>query len=286
MRIWIEDMPSGYASICQSVLQWGEEVSPRGQKTKEILDAVIIMEDPTRALPIGTGRKLNPAIAAVEALQLIGGRSVPSLTTQIAPNMKQFLEPEGHFHGAYGPRVVYQMKSIIGRLNRDPDTRQAVITIWDPSRDLMQSARDLPCTVMLMFVIRNDRLQLHTTMRSNDVWWGLTYDMFQFTQLQLTLSAVMGVAPGPYFHHAVSMHAYERDWESIERLERHPMSADVNPLHGIVGGEYGDATESVIGCGNWMTPAMRAQEILYGNTLNSPSPTEEWYRAKLAPFVG
>ena len=55
-------------------------------------------------------------------------------------------------------------------------------------------------------------------MRSNDVWWGLPYDVFQFTQLQLTLARLLDVAPGEYTHMVGSLHAYERDADGIDAL--------------------------------------------------------------------
>lgn len=284
MRWWIEDMPSGYAGICQDVVRYGSEVSPRGQKTREILNPLIIVGDPTRALPVGTNRRLNPAIAAVEAAQLIAGVSDPALTVRVAPNMKQFMDGD-IFYGAYGLRTAQQMPYVIDRLSRDPDTRQAVVTIWEP-RDAVATAKDMPCTLSFVFMIRDDKLILTTTMRSNDVWWGLPYDVFQFTQLQQTVAACLGVAVGEYHHRPISLHAYERDVSHIYELEYNFEHYDATPLYGINGGEDGDATQSVIGCGNWIVPQLRARAILSGDTLESETPTERWYREKLAPFMG
>lgn len=231
----VPNLRTGYVDICRGVLRRGSLTSPRGQLTRELLDVTIEVMDPTDCLPIGVGRKLNPAIAAAEALQLIGGVSDPALMTRISPNFERFLDGNG-FWGAYGNRVriddedrgddVHQAQVVIDRLKADKDSRQAVIALWRPELDLNWGGKhDYPCTLSLMFTIRNGFLQLHTTMRSNDVWWGLAYDAFQFTQLQLTVAHALGVPVGSYVHHAVSLHTYERDWAAIEQLD-YPTTSD------------------------------------------------------------
>jgi thymidylate synthase len=218
MHIEMRDMRRDYHNVLRYVRTMGSEVTIRGMETREVLDATLVIKDPTDCLPVGVGRGINPRIAAMEALQLIAGESHPDLLVRAAPNFAQFRDG-GSFHGAYGPRVAMQLPRVVQRLKDDPTTRQALITVWDPLHDLMVDGRhDYPCTVSLQFMIREGQLQLHTTMRSNDVWWGLAYDAFQFTQLQLVVAQAIGFDPGPYFHHAVSMHIYERDVAESRRV--------------------------------------------------------------------
>ena len=55
-------------------------------------------------------------------------------------------------------------------------------------------------------------------MRSNDVWWGVPYDVFQFTFLQIQLAQVLGLEPGVYTHQAGSFHLYDRDRVEASRV--------------------------------------------------------------------
>ena len=48
-------------------------------------------------------------------------------------------------------------------------------------------------------------------MRSNDVWMGFPYDVFQFTCMQILMSMELGVEIGTYTHIAGSLHLYERN---------------------------------------------------------------------------
>lgn len=274
--IEVDDLRDGYVQVVEEVVRCGSLVSPRGVKTLEVIDATVVLHNPLDALPIGVGRGVNLGIAAAEAVQLIGGREAPKLLLAASDNFRRFLEPRGAFFwGAYGARIGRQLQHVERKLKKDPDSRQAVITLWDPPLDNDAGHPDYPCTVMLHFIIRHDRLQLHTTMRSNDVWWGLAYDAFQFTQLQLTLANALGVLAGEYHHHATSLHLYERDTEAIENLHAYDDHISRPVLRG-----FGDRGGPV---GPWMTRARWAMDGALD--YDSASPTEKWYIDKLRPLI-
>lgn len=212
------DIQNDYKYLLLYLRDKGRTTSPRGMPTRECLDMVLEI-DPYRPIANGINRGLSTKLISLEALQLIGGASYPDLTVKAAPNMAQFMDG-GAFHGSYGQRIRNQLPAVVDRLRTDYDTRQAVMTIWDPAWDLYGDVRprDVPCTAMLQFLVRDDKLILHTTMRSNDVWWGTPHDLGQFTQLQLAVANVLGMEAGVYLHHAVSMHLYERDIEKIDKL--------------------------------------------------------------------
>lgn len=216
----VPNLRSGYLDIRDAILAEGHRKSPRGQDTIEVRDLTFVLEDPTDALPVGVGRQLNLKIGMLEAAQLIGGVAAdPLLIARLAPHMAAFAaEPDGTYWGSYGRRIGTQMLEVEAKLLDDPDTRRAVVTLWDPQLDNEPDHRDHPCTVALMFAIDNDKLVMKTTMRSNDFWLGLAYDAFQFTQLQLTLATALGIEAGEYTHTAWSMHLYDRDRDVAKSL--------------------------------------------------------------------
>lgn len=275
MEIHITDMPTGYAVVLDAV-QRGQKVAPRGIPTLELLDATIVLEDPAIALPLQCGRKLNTAIAAAEALQLISGRAYPQLMKRITSNFGQFFDGEV-LHGSYGPRLRYQIPKVLDRLREDEDTRQAVATIWDPAYDGYGDVKDTPCTTMLQWTIRNGKLNMHTRMRSNDVWWGLAYDAFQFTQLQINMAATLGVGVGRYYHHVTSLHIYERDLEAARAVTVAPWE-DVqrDQCYWPLAFEQGE---------HWSTIRSRAQGILDG-THDVNVGGGRWYCDTLEQHVG
>lgn len=214
----IDSFRDRYKTLLEYVFKHGDVVCPRGQKTFERINATLIFRDPTDTVLTGIGRALNTKLMAVEQLQLLGGVSATDLIRQVAPNIGQFSEG-GHFTGAYGPRIRGQLPRVVERLKADSDTRQAVMTIWDPVQDLYyEGGVDYPCTVMIQFLIRNDKLIMHVTMRSNDVVWGLSYDAPTFAYFQVNVADSLGIEVGNYYHHAVSLHLYERDLPLLEKL--------------------------------------------------------------------
>jgi thymidylate synthase len=214
----IADGVNGYVDLVQHVLKHGKETAPRGMKTREIEDAIIRIDDVYNTLPLNVKRGTVPGIGAVEACQLMSGTSFPDLVISIGPQFANYAEDNGVFHGAYGPRTNGQYDVIIERLKADPDSRQAVVTIWNPQYDLQHQKRDYPCTILHQFRIRDNKLNMSVYMRSNDVWLGAAYDFFQFTRVQIAMASVLGIEPGKYAHHVGSLHIYEQHYEAAESL--------------------------------------------------------------------
>lgn len=67
-------------------------------------------------------------------------------------------------------------------------------------------------------MIRNNRLNLIVNMRSNDIFKGLTFDVFQFTLLQELMAAELGVELGTYTHIDNNLHVYENDIPKIRQM--------------------------------------------------------------------
>jgi thymidylate synthase len=231
LLIHIDDMRAGYQKILGHVVLRGRHVAPRGKQTLELPSTTIHLTDPTACIATGISRGFSLKFAYAEAIQLLGGFSDVSQFCDWFPQMKAFLD-DGVMHGAYGPRIRHQLPNALDRLASDPDTRQAVVQIWEKDKDLMgrQNLHDYPCTLSLQFLIRAGALELHTTMRSNDVWLGTPYDIFQFCFLQLNVAELLHVGVGDYYHHANSLHAYMSDMSGILKVQHAAISDDVSQL--------------------------------------------------------
>ena len=204
----------------------GERVSPRGIGTVELRPAVLLLKDPRKRWVEVAERKLSKRLGYLEALMLLAGTSDPALLVKAAPHYANFVNPEtGRLDGAYGPRVGPQMSYIRDLLQRDPDTRQAVISIFGPEDH--HESRDIPCTVSLHFMVRSGALELIVYMRSNDVWLGWPYDVVQFTVLQEALAMDLGLELGPYTHVDGSLHLYDTNREGADSiLSQHTIAND------------------------------------------------------------
>jgi thymidylate synthase len=192
--------------------------------------------------------------------------------------MKKFMDTLGssppYLHGAYGPRVKQAIPNAIAKLQRDSDSRQAVVTIYDAKIDLISTFNDIPCTIALHFLLRHDQLDLHTYMRSNDINWGIAYDVFQFTQLQHTMARCMNVEAGRYTHHATSLHVYEKDLHAAREV-RYPTKL----MPAITG--IGVHTRN-----DWHHFRLIAEGILTGKLQGFVfTPSEQWMLERMKPYA-
>jgi Thymidylate synthase len=205
------DGSTAYVDILRQ-LRAGDRVSPRGHACLELTDSMIVIQHPEDAVPLHTNRKMNMAIGAAEYCQLLAGvSSLAQLDLASGGRFTQFSDG-GLLRGAYGPKVSHQLTRVTELLSGDPDTRQAVVSVWDHRTS--QSAgevQDTPCTVSMQFRIRRDSLEMTVIMRSSDAWLGIPYDWFMFTRLQMTMAWALSLPCGSFTFFAGSLHLYERD---------------------------------------------------------------------------
>lgn len=199
-----------YLDLLDELIRNGTPSSPRGQATREILDVQVILTDPASVHTLETARCRSQRITATETAHLIAGASsLEQLDAVSGGRFTQFAD-NGRLRGAYGPRAYSQLERVIRLLSDDPVSRQAAVSIWNGT-ELAAPSKDVPCTTMLQFTIRNGQLNMRTSMRSNDIFLGYPIDTEMFAALQKTVANVVGVLPGRYTHVISSLHLYERD---------------------------------------------------------------------------
>lgn len=277
MHLMISDIEHGYRTALREILRYGNGVSPRGVKTRELENVTLQVIDPSDVLLLGTGRKMSPRLAALEALQLVGGFSDPGLVVHVAPQYAQFMDGNT-FHGAYGLRTGRQVALAAQRLRDDPSTRRSLITFWNPALDLAREGlHDYPCTISATFHVRNGTLDMSTVMRSNDVWLGFPYDVVQFTSLQRALASFLDVPVGTYTHTAQSMHAYVSDLDAIRVMADGNNATTMRTrtqLRGGIGSMY-SPIDIMPGDDAWSGVQKRAIMICYAPETTIPENAEE-----------
>lgn len=185
---------------------------PRGMEVREVVSGHY--EVPMPAYLDLTSRKINVPFMFAEAAWIISGSN---RLADITPYMKQYaaFSDDGVFlRGAYGPKVVDQLGYVVDAIEKDNDTRQAVINIW---RERPGVSKDIPCTISMQFLLREGVLSMVTTMRSQDIVLGFTYDVFTFSMVAKAVQLLLkerGVEAelGTLFLNAGSMHIYERHY--------------------------------------------------------------------------
>lgn len=219
------NFPEAYKATVQHILDNGHHISPRGMRTKEVIGHSFTLTDTTYNVVTQASRLLNPSFLAGEFLWMLTGSSDARLISPYNKNIKQYSEG-GFFKGAYGPKLMEQLPYVIQTLSEDPESRQALLTLW---RERPGKSLDIPCTISMQFFIRNDLLDMIVYMRSNDAWLGLPYDVFNFTMIQRYVASFLGIELGWYHHHVGSLHLYEQHWKSAWTL----VAEDTNKIPSV-----------------------------------------------------
>lgn len=184
-------------------------------------------------------RNANPFFHFFEALWILAGRKDVATLKVFNSRMSDYSDNGITFHAAYGHRLRYhfgidQIDLLIRELEEDPDSRRAVLQIWDGVSDLHVRGKDIPCNDMVFFKLREGALHMTVCNRSNDLIWGAYgANVVQFSILQEYIAWKLGVEIGPYTQVSDSLHAYvdNPQWENlIQSSEKNNPYFDL--LHG------------------------------------------------------
>lgn len=104
----------------------------------------------------------------------------------------------------------------------DKDSRQAILRFSLPEHQWIGN-KDQTCTLHGFYLIRNNKLNLTITMRSNDLTLGLVYDLPWFISLIHKMVDELKdkypeLEPGEYTHYVHNLHIYDRDESKILKM--------------------------------------------------------------------
>lgn len=208
-------MNSAWLIMISEILTYGEDVEPRGAKTKELLGHHLVADMDKCVLTIKE-RKLGYRFMAAEAAWMLSG---DNRVETIAPYSKQiasFSDDGEIFFGAYGPRLQAQLHGVVRALQEDLSTRRAVANIW---KENPMKTKDYPCHLSCQFMVREDRLECFVSMRSSDAWLGVPYDIFNFSMWSAYVLLCLGnknLRLGRIHNTAASRHLYDKDFEAAQ----------------------------------------------------------------------
>lgn len=195
-----------------------EEYSRDGEVVGEVINAITIINDPTRCIMKNTIRKLPMRYCVGELLWYLSGNDNLSAIQNFTSAWDRMSDDGKTVNSNYGNLIqTYygfdQLSMCEKLLKENPNTRQAVIHLKSARDVTAKPTKDLPCTISLQFFIRDKKLYMTTYMRSNDIWMGFPYDVFQFTCMQIYLAMRLNVKLGTYTHIAGSLHLYKRNYK-------------------------------------------------------------------------
>ena len=138
---------------------------------------------------------------------------------------EQFLNQEGKFDYSYNERMLDSLNNVINLLKSDPDTRKAVLPIFNGNgycdTNYLDGSRRIPCSMYYDFLIRENfrgEKQLNITyhQRSSDFITHFGNDVYLAWKLMLYVSGILSVKPGYLCHTIDSIHVYKKDWDILK----------------------------------------------------------------------
>ena len=187
-----------------------------------------VYRKPMERVLFSPARDANPFFHLIEALWMLNGRRDVDTLTHYVRKMKDFSEDGMIFHGAYGHRWRFfgddgldQLTMVVELLKRHPQSRRAVIQMWDCETDLWshEKMKDIPFNLVVTPWINNQLLDMTVFCRSNDAIWGAAgANAVQFSILQEYLATMIGVGVGTLYQVSNNFHAYDEIFEKLENI--------------------------------------------------------------------
>lgn len=134
--------------------------------------------------------------------------------------------PEGTINANYGHMVYYlrdagdpergpamsQWNWCLMQLTENPETLKAYMHFNRP-KDQWAENRDQPCTVFTQFTVVKKKINFHSYMRSNDIIYGMPYNLAYFRILLIRMQYALKMRGihlklGSIYHNTTSLHLY------------------------------------------------------------------------------
>lgn len=217
---------------------------PRGLDVYECLNVGLHIEDPTSNLFRYEDKSLTLPTGYVKkemCLYLLGSNDAGDFA-KASKFWDGIKTKSGKINSAYG-NLIFNKSLKDGRsqfdwafdsLKNDKDSRQAFMRFNNTTHQY-EGNKDVPCTFIMTFHIRNNKLNATVEMRSNDLIKGTTYDIPSFILFQrLMLLRLREVYPdlgmGFYEHFNSSFHLYSTDFELVEKRLQNQIIPNSYPM--------------------------------------------------------
>ena len=211
-----------YYALIREITANGKEIPTRHGPCLELQEPVTLEYcKPGACWMTIPDRMFNPFFALAEVVWILSGNGDVEWISYFNSNMKKFADSgKKDFNGAYGLRMrrwpscignyvtVDQLSIAINKLKREPLTRQAVVSLWDPERDNIRGSNDYPCNNLLYFRLRDGILNMTVTQRSCDLIWGAPYNAVQFSHVHAYAAGCLGVKIGTLTYVIDNLHYY------------------------------------------------------------------------------
>ena len=211
-------MKTKFKNAREAFIYFYNEINSNGVAfgdTKALFNVGFTLENPSQKNinVLNPDRKFNLEYAEAEwQWYLSGDPSIDKLgeiNGSIPPIWEKMADSDRKVRSNYGWQWEreHQLDKVIQMLKVYPDTRQAVLSIYD-GKEISTYRKDTPCTYAVQFTILDNKLHMAVLMRSNDLWFGFCNDQYCFASLQELVAERLSMELGTYYHFAHNLHLY------------------------------------------------------------------------------
>lgn len=232
MEIVARNVNHAYVRGLTYLRNHGEKHTSRnGPVVRSPEPVLTIYERPRERVLFSDARDANPFFHVMEGLWMLSGGRDAGRIAKFNSQMNQYANKYGNFDGAYGYRWLYhfglnQVSAVVQELTERPDSRRAVIAMFDPRVDHNPASLDIPCNTTIYFRIRDNCLDMTVCCRSNDAVWGCYgANVVHMSMLQEVVAAKLAVGMGRYYQFSNDLHYYP-DVKNHQELVNNPISRD------------------------------------------------------------
>jgi thymidylate synthase len=204
----------------------GSFVAPRNMMTKELNDVWLELENPGKSIVTLHSRNTDMDYLRGELKWYLSGSTDVKDISKHSSFWNKLADTNGTINSNYGHLALkskYAGKSqyewCVDSIKKDLNTRQAIINYNQPKHKYPGN-KDFVCTIAQHFIVRNGKLDSIVFMRSNDLIFGLTYDMPWFCLLQKKIAKELRLPLGSYKHFTTSLHVYEKHWSIMREMSQ------------------------------------------------------------------
>jgi len=238
--------------LMSDVIQNGVDKADRTGIGSRAVFGRLLRWDLAQGFPIQTTRKVPLRIAFEETMFFLRGESQTKLLEEKNINIwkgnttREFLDKrgldyleEGDMGRGYGvqwrnwrtpssigsPTVTDQIKDLLDGIKSDPLGRRHVVTGWNPG-ELPQMALP-PCHMLQMHSVEpptaefsTDAGKLHTcfVMRSNDIPYGLPFNIMSYALINHIFAKHLGLMPGDLVYMGWDAHIYQNQMDMVKEI--------------------------------------------------------------------
>jgi len=202
----------------------GSISQPRDLKVKELIYGQLEI-DSTQPFANFIDRKFNWKYFAGELAWYLNRNNDIDYINQFSNFWKNITNPNtNEINSNYGTLLFGdQLLWCLNSLKSDKNTRQAIAFLNQPKFQF-EGNKDFVCTMYLNFFIRDNKLNMKVQMRSNDIFYGLTFDapFFAFVHQHMFLwlkETYPSLRLGTYTHFADNIHFYEHHFELADKIK-------------------------------------------------------------------